>query len=305
MTPLLFELEPRLPLFAPLCQRLQADPGSIAGRHFPDGESYLKVLSQAAGRRCILLADLSRPDDKFLPLTFLAATLRELGASQVGLVAPYLCYMRQDCRFSAGEAVTSRIFAERLSRELDWLVTVDPHLHRYRSLDEIYSIPAVAVSGAPALAQWLESQDEELLLVGPDEESRQWVEAIAGRIGQPFVVGEKKRSGDREVEVRLPDLARYRHRTAVIVDDVIASGHTLLETVERLRAAGMQNIDCLAVHGLFAEGADQKLLQSGVRRLVTSNSVPSHYNDVDLSRLLSGPIQALLGADSGGEEDTL
>lgn len=130
MTPLLFALEAELPLYAPLRRLLQVEPGEWEYRRFPDGESYLRIASPVAGRPCVLLADLSRPDAKFLPLQFFAATLRELGADCVGLVAPYLCYMHQDRRFQAGEA-------ERLLREsgVNQLVTSNSIPGRSATID--------------------------------------------------------------------------------------------------------------------------------------------------------------------------
>lgn len=291
MTAMLFSLEENHPLAESLPRTLATEPGQLTRRRFPDDESFLRIDSDVTGRHCMILADLARPDDKFLPLVFVARTLKELGAASVGLVAPYLCYMRQDCRFTEGEALTSRIFAGLVSREVDWLVTVDPHLHRYHSLDEIYTIPATAVAGTPVLADWLAQQDEQLLLVGPDAESVQWVESIASRIGQPYVVGSKQRRGDRDVVVTLPDLDQYRGRTAVIIDDVIASGHTLLETLEALQKSGFERIDCAAVHGIFADGADEKLRQVGLRRLITSNSIPHWSNTVDLADALANPVK--------------
>ena len=116
--------------------------GAATVRRFADGESYVRILSPVRGRAVAVVATLDRPDDKVLPLVFLAATARDLGAAAVGLVAPYLAYMRQDVRFRAGEGVTSSYFASLLSGAMDWLVTVDPHLHRRSNLGEIYRIPA-------------------------------------------------------------------------------------------------------------------------------------------------------------------
>lgn len=197
----LFSLTPH-PLQEKLCDQLNLEPGSLQVRRFPDGESYLRVLTSVKGANCVILADLTHPDTKYLALLFLFETLRELGARSIGLVAPYLCYMRQDRRFEEGEAVTSRVFAQSLSLHIDWLITVDPHLHRYQSLDEIYSIPTQVVQGAPALADWLRGQNG-LLLVGPDAESEQWVSSIAQASNHPYVIGTKQRLGDRRVEVTL------------------------------------------------------------------------------------------------------
>ncbi|MBV1929188.1 MAG: ribose-phosphate diphosphokinase [Gammaproteobacteria bacterium] len=291
-SPVVFSLNNH-PLAESLSKAIGGQPGEFNARQFPDGESYLRIQSDVENRACILVADLSHPNIKYLPLLFLLETLRELGASQVGLVAPYLGYMRQDRRFVDGEAVTSRIFAKCLSQHADWLVTVDPHLHRYHSLDEIYSIPSRVVQGAPALAHWLKTQSN-LLLVGPDSESEQWVAEIAAFSQHPFVIGEKQRFGDRHVEVMLPDINEFGDRTAVIIDDVISSGQTILECVKTLRFKGIDNIQCVAVHGIFADHSDKTLLASGLSQLVTSNTIPHSSNVIDITSQLIEPVISML-----------
>ena len=94
---------------------MAAEIGAIELRAFPDGETYLRFMSDLSGRTLVIVCTLDRPDEKFLPLLFAAATARELGATKVGLVAPYLAYMRQDRRFKPGEAVTSREVARLVS----------------------------------------------------------------------------------------------------------------------------------------------------------------------------------------------
>lgn len=295
--PVLFALEAH-PLQQTLRAALEATPGASATRHFPDGETYLRIETPVARQHCIILADLVQPDRKFLPLLFLADTLRELGAASVGLVAPYLAYMRQDCRFAAGEAVTSRIFARHLSGAVDWLVTVDPHLHRYHALAEIYRIPTRVVHGAPLLARYLTAsratRTQPVLLVGPDAESEQWVAGIAAHGGLPFVVGSKERSGDRKVAVSLPDLARFRGHEAVIVDDVISSGHTILQCMDALRAQHLTNISCMTVHGLFADGVDRTLSAHGLKQLVSTNTVAHASNAIDVTEPLAGAVRECL-----------
>lgn len=298
--PLLFALSPH-PLAPSLCQTLGIQAGVVTRRSFPDGESYLRVDTPVKDRPCIVLAELAHPDGKYLPLVFLLATLREFGASSVGLIAPYLSYMRQDRRFVKGEALTSRIFANLLSTQIDWLVTVDPHLHRYRSLDDIYSVPTRVVQGAPALANWLKGQTN-LLLVGPDAESEQWVADIARRSGHPFVVGAKQRYGDRDVMVTLPDLGVYRDCTVVIIDDVISSGHTVLKCMEALQQQGIAGISCAAIHGIFAEGIDKTLIQRGLQQLITTNSIAHSSSVVDLTDSLLEPIREFISVDVGRSE---
>ncbi|AUD78838.1 ribose-phosphate pyrophosphokinase [Kangiella profundi] len=290
--PLVFSLDNHS-LADSLAKTKSVQRGKFDVRQFPDGESYLRITSDVEGRVCIVVADLSHPNAKYLPLLFLVETLRELGASQVGLVAPYLSYMRQDRRFVDGEAVTSRIFAKSLSQHIDWLVTVDPHLHRYHSLDEIYTVPSQVVQGAPALAQWLKSKTN-LLLVGPDSESEQWVSDIANYSQHPFVIGEKQRFGDRHVEVSLPNIDAYRDKTAVIIDDVISSGQTILECIKYLKSKGVEHIQCIAVHGIFADDSDQVLIKAGLSQLATTNTIPHSSNAIDISPRLMTAINSML-----------
>lgn len=292
--PLLVALRENDPLAKPLAGAVGAEFGRIEVRRFPDGETYLRYDTLPAGRHVIVLRTLDRPDDKFLPLLFAAATARDLAAASVGLVSPYLAYMRQDRRFRPGEAVTSTYFARTLSREIDWLVTVDPHLHRRSALSEIYSVPTVALHAAPLLARWITNAVEKPLLVGPDAESEQWVAAVAQNANAPHLVLQKVRHGDRDVEVSVPEIERWRDHTPVLVDDIVSTARTMIETVGHLTRAGMKPPVCIAVHGLFAGDADEALLKSGASRIVTCNTVPHESNAIDATELLAGGVRAML-----------
>ena len=196
-------------LAASLSERLGLQRGELEWRRFPDGESYLRLHADPAERDVLVVARLDHPDDRLAALLFVADLARDLGARRVGLVCPYLPYMRQDMRFKPGEAVTSRPFARWLSAQFDWLVTVDPHLHRYASLDELYSLESRVVEAAPALAGWIAAEVADPVLIGPDGESEQWVSAVAALRDLPWRVFTKKRHGDRDVSLQLPDLGRW------------------------------------------------------------------------------------------------
>jgi ribose-phosphate pyrophosphokinase len=277
---------------------LLAQTGFAAGecewRHFPDGESYVRVYGDYSGRDVVIQCGLQQPDRIAMPLVFCVGTLRELGVRSVGLIAPYLAYMRQDHRFHEGEAVSSRLFAHFLSAHVDWLVTVDPHLHRYHDLAEIYSIPCATLTAMPLLAQWIKREVALPLLIGPDSESAQWVGAVAGLVDLPYTMLSKTRYGDRHVEVSVPDIDAWRGRTPVLIDDIISTGHTLLAAIARLRHANMPPAVCIAVHGLFAEHTDIKLHDAGIARVATTNSIMHASNVVDLSAIIAQRTVAIL-----------
>lgn len=300
--PLIFNLDvlfeqpgqPLATLAASLTEQLQAETGLLDYRQFPDGESYLRIDSPVSGRDCLVVCSLHDPNPRFLPLVFTAEVLRELGARRIALVAPYLCYMRQDKRFQSGECITSRHFATLISRSFDFLLTVDPHLHRYQSLDEIYGLPSRALTSARSVADWLLQTVDKPLLLGPDSESEQWVAEVAQLAGAPFEVLEKVRHGDLDVEISVPHVEQYLQHTPVLVDDIISSGRTLLQTLEHLQKAGMKPAICIGTHGLFGAGAWELLQAAHTRMVVTSNSIPHPSNAIDLAPTLAEGLRQWL-----------
>lgn len=256
---------------------------------FPDGESGVRVLAPVPAD-VIVLADLARPDEKFLPLAFLLDVLRELGARRITLVAPYLPYLRQDKRFREGEAVTSCTFAKLLSPFAERLVTIDPHLHRYRRLEDVYALQGDVLSAAPLAGDWIREHVPNGIIVGPDMESEQWVKQAAVRAGVEYVILEKKRRGDRDVSVRLPGGLGDTHQVPVLVDDIISSGHTMAETIGELRRRGFPPPVCIGVHAVFADGAEQLLEATGAGRVLTTNTIAHPRADIDILPLLAAAL---------------
>lgn len=282
--PLVFALPGNEAAAGALCAALHPDAalGEAVVRRFPDGESYVRAVSAVRGRRVVLVCTLDRPDDKLVPLLLLAAACRDNGAASVGLVAPYLAYMRQDKAFNAGETISARHVARWLSDAVDWLVTVDPHLHRIHRLDEVYSIPGTVVHAADSIAAWLHAQRDATVLIGPDEESAQWVADVAQRAQRPFIVLEKTRRGDRDVSVSVPDVARWRDHVPVLVDDIISTARTMIETVRHVRGAGMRAPWCIGVHAVFAQSAYADLQAAGAAQVITCDTIAHASNGISV-----------------------
>ena len=293
--PLIIPMPGNEAMAASLSSTLHADLGVIETRQFPDSETYLRIVSDVAGRNVVIVCTLDRPDGKLLPLVFAAEAARDLGATGIGLVAPYLAYMRQDRRFNSGEAISSKSFARLLSSTFDWLVTVDPHLHRYASLDELYAIPSSVVHAAPDLADWIRASVERPWVIGPDSESEQWVSQVAARAGCPYAVLSKHRLGDRHVEITLPDVSAFSGRTPVLVDDIASSARTMIESCKKLTAAGLPAPVCVAIHPLFSPKSHHAL-QEVASDIVTTNTVLHETNKIDLSKSLANGVKDRLNA---------
>ena len=273
-------------LGAKITAGLGGNTGSFKDHRFPDGEALVQVLDDVAGAETIVVCTLYQPNEKLLPLLFLCRLLKDLGAKKVILVAPYLSYMRQDKRFHTGEAVTSEYFAQLLSSFVDRLVTIDPHLHRKHAMSELYSVPAVALHAASQISAYIQSNIAHPLIVGPDSESEQWVSVVAEQAGAPFIVLEKTRFGDEDVRVTVPQVELYQQHTPVLVDDIISTARTMIETVQHILKAGMRPPVCIGVHAVFAGNAYENLLASGVGQVITCNTIPHPSNGIDVAKLV-------------------
>jgi ribose-phosphate pyrophosphokinase len=279
-----------------LAQQLHCPASTVEAHRFPDGEVVVRLRTAVTGQRVLLVAHLDRPDDKSLALIFAADAARELGAAELGLVAPYLPYMRQDDRFRPGEAITSRTYARLLSSTVDFLVTIDPHLHRWPSLDAIYSIRTLVVPAAPAIAQWLQREVPQAILVGPDGESEQWVGDVARRVDAPHFVMRKERRGDRDVQVCMPPGVQHEGRTPVLLDDIMSSGHTMAAAAQVLRAAGWAPPLCVGVHALLDPAGLDLLHRSGASRVVSCDTVPHPTNCIPVAALLAAGVRTMTAA---------
>lgn len=257
---------------------------------FPDGESRVR-LPERLPPHVVLCRSLDHANSKLIELELAAATALELGAERLTLVAPYLCYMRQDRAFHPGEAVSQRIVGRLLARHLDGLITVDPHLHRTHRLETAVPVRrAIALSAAPVIAAWLARRGDAPLLIGPDAESEQWVRAIAAPSNLEYGVAAKRRLGDRNVQVELPGL-KYDSRSVVLVDDVASTGETLAEAARQLIESGARAVSALVTHALFAGDALARLRHAGIAGIYSTDSIPHASNTLHLAQMLAAAIE--------------
>jgi ribose-phosphate pyrophosphokinase len=277
-----------------LAEALGAVHAPLEIHRFPDGETRVRLGASCAEQNVIVVCGGRDPNANALPLIFAAQAARALGASNIGLVAPYLAYMRQDTRFQEGEAISALAYAQILSAAFDWMATVDPHLHRIQSLDEIFSIPALCVSSMPAVAEWIVANITNPIIIGPDSESTQWVSSVAQIIGAPWTALQKTRTGDRQVSVTLPDPKILRGRSPVLIDDIASSGRTLVEAISGLHSLSSHPVTCIIVHALLAPGAESEIDAAGAARLVSTNTVAHATNAIDVVPLLAERIRPIL-----------
>jgi len=268
---------------ARIAARLDIPLHRIAVHSFPDGE--LRVAVGAAAATTIIHASLDRPNDKLMALLFACEALRRGGCRRIVLLAPYLCYMRQDTAFHEGEAISQRAVGRLIVSIVDRVITVDAHLHRTRDIRAVFpGIEAENLSAMPAIADTLRASgiDPLTVVAGPDAESRPWVSDLAGRLGLAHTVAAKIRHGDRSVEIEFAQEPPIAGRPALLVDDIVSSGGTLIAAARALAAAGATTVDAVITHALFPPEMVREFTNAGIRSIRSTSSVPHPTNAIPL-----------------------
>jgi len=268
--------------------------GEVLLHRFPDGEHRLRVPAPLPSTVIICLS-LDHPNNKLVELLLAAAAARDNGARRVLLVAPYLCYMRQDIAFHPGEAVSQQVIGKLLAAHFDAVITVDPHLHRIERLAQAIPLKhAIALTATTAMASFLAGRFGRPVLIGPDMESRQWVESIAARNGFDFTVGSKERFSDRRVHIRLSDEVPVSKRDVIIIDDIASTGRTLIAASESVLEQHPASLSLLVTHALFAGDSETQIRNMPIDNLWSTDSIIHPTNAIALAPLLAdGVLQCL------------
>lgn len=278
---------------ADLAARLGVPFHELAVHAFPDGE--IRVTVGPAAATTIIYASLDRPNDKLVALMFAAEALRRGGATRLVLVASYLCYMRQDAAFNEGEAISQKVIGALLARHFDRVITVGAHLHRTPDVAAVFpGIQSDNLSAMPAVASMLRNAGLEpaTVVAGPDAESQPWVSDLAGLLGLSYVIARKIRRGDRSVAIEFQDGTRIAGRPALIVDDIVSSGGTLIACAGALIAAGATAVDAVVTHALFPDAAGRQMTASGIRSIRSTHSVPHSTNAIALDDLFAEALKS-------------
>ncbi|MDP3639811.1 MAG: ribose-phosphate diphosphokinase [Nanoarchaeota archaeon] len=276
-----------------LAKQLRARYLPLTIAAFPDGDLYLRYPVASLKSQTVVLVESFQPhpNQTFLHVLFAAETAKDLGAKKVILVAPYLAFLRQDARFKPGEAISSQIMAKLLSKAVDKIITIDPHLHRYASLNELFTIPGKRLTADPLLAEYIQRHYPDAVLVGPDWESSQWAAAIAKSLGMASTTLKKKRLSPTNVQVRFVDHLAVKGKTVVLVDDILSTGKTIAAASREARKRGARQVVAIAVHGVFVPGAQETVKRAGVSPVITTNTITHPTNKIDVTPLLAAALR--------------
>ena len=277
-------------LSRPMAKKLKASHLDLYVNKFPDDELYIRFKSDLRGKYVVLVQSFyGSISDCVLEVIFAAKTAYELGAKNVALVAPYFPYMRQDKRFHEGEVVSQSVLASLMDDCFDSIIAIDPHFHRKSSLQDIFKTGSRCLTANSLIAGYIKEHIKSPIIVGPDEESYKWAKNVADMIAAQSTILKKTRHSSYSVSVRMDKKIGFRGRNAVIVDDIVSTGHTILETAKILHKLGAIKVHCICVHGIFANNALDKLKKSGIS-VISTNTIPNKAAKIDVSGLLAASL---------------
>lgn len=242
---------------------------------FPDGEKRIRIQEKVLDKDCVIIQSASiPPDENYMELFIMIDALKRSGAKSVKTLIPYLGYQRQDHIFREGEAVSLEVIAEILTKVgMTELFSFDLHSPK---IPEIFSVPVSQLSALPLFAERIKKDFNlnEIVLVSPDMGGIRRIKQVSESLGNiPFATIEKNRdlaNGEINDSGLTGDV---RGKVAIIVDDMISTGITIVEAANLLIENGAARVFTFATHAILARHADKILQESKVERIVVSDTV--------------------------------
>ena len=271
-------------------------PPSVITKRFPDGESYCRLegVENIGGKKVRILHRLfPDPDENLVTLLQIMYGAKKAGAKKISLVIPYLPYARSDKAWLIGEVVSARLLVRLLKQNgADKIHTWDCHFLKQPGHTEYEDLRITNRCMGEKLVSHLRKTRPNAIVVSPDAGAKY----LVGKDGlfmrkERGAYDEASQHAFRPVEKMEADFD-VSGMDVILVDDIIAGGGTMVKAAQKCYEMGANSVSCAATHGMFLEGALQRLLASGVERIITTNSIPNPASAInlkyDIERVLKG-----------------
>ena len=256
----------------------------VESRRFPDDECYVRIHDNLDGEE-VLLIQTTYPDEKIIELFLLQDAVKEFDIKGLTTVIPYFGYARQDKKFNEGEPISAKTLAEHVQISSDEIITVD--IHKEKIMDW-FDVPAKNISGMPQLGIYLKNLEPDII-IAPDKGAQNLAKMVAEVIGCKWDYLEKTRIDGETVEMKAKNLSVSGKKVA-IVDDIIATGGTIVKATEHLKSQGALEVYASCTHGLFAKNALQRL-QKVCDRVISTDTIENETSFVSVAKEVAKEIK--------------
>jgi len=266
-----------------LSKELGAEVAETETKRFPDGEIYVRVVSDVKGKECAVVQ--STPDnDSLVELMLTLDLLQDLGASKVHAIVPYLGYSRQDKRFQDGESLSAKTVLKIIDGLSDSILTVNCHFLKGSGEFEFNEIKLKNINAFPEIANYFKEKVESPFLLAPDKGSLELVKDSASVIGCKFDSLEKERISGEKVKTEAKEMD-VEEKDVIILDDTISTGNTIINAVKLVREQGAKSVSAGCVHGIFSKGLEK--LNAATDGVVATDTVQSDASRVSVAKLIA------------------
>lgn len=252
-------------------------------KRFPDNEIYLRILTDVKGKHCIVIQS-TPTSDAFLELIFLLDTLKDLEAERIDAVIPYIGYSRQDKRFLPGEAISLKSILKVIYNSADKITTFNAHFLS-KLPNEYKSLKIKNLTAFPLIANYFKKKLKNPVLIAPDKGALKYTEEVASVLNCKFGYFEKKRISAEKVEMEVKDID-VSCKDAVILDDIISTGGTMLKAIEILKNENANSINVGCVHAVLLEGIE-KVAKFADEVICTDSIFRERFSKVSLTNILA------------------
>lgn len=258
-------------------------------RRFPDGERYIRIGGDVDPDAIVIQSTGYPQDQNLLELFLILKTLKSLDVERIKVVIPYFGYGRQEKRFKSGEAISAQVIAELLEAAgASEIYSVNLHEDGLRNL---FNIPVHNLSAMPPIADYIGEKFEDPLIVAPDKGALGFAEEIAGILSCDCDYLEKTRISPEKVETK-PKNLDVKNREAVIIDDIISTGGTIVNASQILSQHGASEIAVSCVHPVLVEDSLLKIFATGVDDVIATDTLQSDVSTISVAPLIADFIES-------------
>ena len=259
-----------------VCKKLNVEQGEIEVNRFADGEFNIQLKTSVRGKEVYLIQSTAPPvNENLMELLITIDTLKRASAAKIHAVIPYFGYARQDRKMTGRQPITCKLIANLLVKSgIDRLMTVDLHSPQEQGY---FDIPVDDLRATQDLAAYIIDQKmQDLVVVSPDHGGVSRARRLGNFLNCSLAVIDKRRIKPNESEVKFV-LGDVKDKNAVIIDDMIDTGGTIINAAKAIKQHGAKSIYILATHGLFSVGASDKfkaaISEKIINEVVVTNTI--------------------------------
>jgi len=264
-------------LFNEIISYLGIPEGKIYVGRFADGEIEVKIEENIRGKDCFIVQPTCPPvNENLMELLVIIDALKRASAARITAVIPYFGYARQDRKSEPRVPITSKLVANLIvAAGANRVLTMDLHAGQIQGF---FDIPVDHLFATPVFLDYFNSHKdtknkEDVVVVSPDAGGVERARAFAKRLNTSLAIVDKRRPASNQAEI-MNIIGDVKDKVAIVFDDIIDTGGTMLKVVERLKKEGAKKVFAACTHPVLSRDADKKILDSPLQQLVVTNTIP-------------------------------